>query len=218
MANPVPPAFANAFGAAPAFGGAHIPLAFGGAPGFGAAPVLPAFGAAFAPFGVPTVMSGASVSVATASSLGNTAASGFLQFKPIPVQLAPLLQIDPDFILHFKNGDLALPVHSVILRLNSTVMRDLLPGRTSGSSSSVSKTCAAPKSETQTGSGSGQTTSAAPEQTTSAAPTPNQLPAVGSTTERLTVDGSRAAWLEILLRCYAVHPASVDDLVSFGQA
>lgn len=122
--------------------------------------------------------------------------------------LAALLNIDPDLELCFSNGlDAPLLCHRVILRLSSTVMRDILTG-SGGSSKEVS-----PRS-----SDSQHPKKPAGQGLLSPEPSASSDSDSSRYTGTLKVDGSRAAWLQILMRCYALHPAAVDDLVGVRRA
>lgn len=123
--------------------------------------------------------------------------------------LAALLDIDPDLELCFSNGlDAPLSCHRVILRLSSTVIRDILTG--SGGSSKEVSPRSSDSQHPKKSAGHGQG-SLSPEPSTSSDNDSSRY------TGTLKVDGSRAAWLQILMRCYALHPAAVDDLVGTGR-
>lgn len=51
-----------------------------------------------------------------------------LEPQDLPPKLTALLRMQPDYVLRFtSDGDAPVPVHRLILSLNSSVLRDVLP-------------------------------------------------------------------------------------------
>lgn len=114
-----------------------------------------------------------------------------LEPQDLPPKLTALLRMQPDYVLRFtSDGDAPVPVHRPILSLNSSVLRDVLPLAAGGDEGCIPRGTCLPDFSAKL---CDLKSSVLPNQT-------------------MTVTGSRAAWVEILLRCYVLQPS--EDLVS----
>lgn len=150
------------------------------------------------------------------SSNAAAAASTSPFVKEMPGKLALRLNMDPppDYLLCFTSGDAPpVPVHSLILRLNSTVMGDLLPScQNKGAIVACAPYVDDSKHSTIQHEGVRLNTDACSIDHDIANRCAIAINEPAMSLATLTLDGSRAAWLEILMRCYGLHPA-VEDLV-----